>query len=126
MSEQEQRTPDDLLEEARMFVAEQQTGHSLVTQLIDRIERAEMAARLNAETIKARQRSANQRRELRRLNRTQEHMWHGWRRGIQLSDEMTYRKKMIAAFGHKAVQMAERGETQHAEPKRGLFARIFQ
>lgn len=64
----EQRSKDELLTEARTFIVEQQTGYSLVQQLVDSVEHLtaerdqyKRMAEINAQTVV---RQAN---ELRRL-----------------------------------------------------------
>jgi hypothetical protein len=62
----------------------------------------------NAEEIVAlRRRIKNQRRELRRLNRQLTWFWQGMTADAHLQRSFEYRKKMIDAFGIKAVCKAE-------------------
>jgi len=55
-----------------------------------------------------RERSARQRRELRRLNAQIKYLWCAWRAGLLASDVMRLRGAMQRAFGVEAVRAAER------------------
>jgi DNA-directed RNA polymerase subunit RPC12/RpoP len=61
----------------------------------------------SAEVILLRRRIKNQRRELRRLNRQLTWFWQGMTADAHLQRSFEYRKKMIDAFGIKAVCKAE-------------------
>ncbi len=80
---------------------------------------------------KLRKKIVNQRRELRRLNKIYQQMWHGWRRGSDFSHTIALRGKMNATFGHEAVRAAEHRELPPVKPqlsppiKKGFIARVF-
>ena len=56
-----------------------------------------------------RRRVKAQRAELRRLNKTNAALWHGWRHGVSLGCASRLRGQMMHVFGVEAVQKAERG-----------------
>lgn len=69
------------------------------------------------ELTRLRQRVKAQRAELRRLNKTLEPYWTGYRNGMVHQDHTALRVKMFAAFGVPAVQAAEKAQCNCHEHK---------
>lgn len=83
----------------RLLVVELPPHYEVVLKMSDE------AFETQVKTLK--KRLKEQRKELRRLNRYVEIYWHGFRRGMEVSDTCELRGKMIKAFGNDAVRKAE-------------------
>lgn len=75
--------------------------------LNDGLRKSKAYNELTERLARASKRAANQRKELRRLNKYLGPYWSGFRRGMALEAECKLRGIMNAAFGHEKVRAAE-------------------